>query len=85
MAIANTLDSGVHTFHFHMVKDTRMEISFDVSTDMVHEGTNTKIFTLNGATAVLNVKGTNDETELYNSPMNTDVTLIALLPMQPQQ
>ena len=79
LAIANSLDHGTHSVSLsHMVKDTRMEISFDVSTEMVHEGINTlATFTLNGASAILNVKGTNDETELYNSPMNTDVTLIA--------
>ena len=79
LALASQLESGAHTVSLsHMVKDTRMEISFDVQADMVLEGMNSlATFTLNGTTAVLNVRGTSDETELYNAPINTDVTMIA--------
>ena len=55
-----------------------MEISFDVSVTKVNDGLNSlATFSLQGATAVLNVRGTNDETELFNAPLNTDVTMIA--------
>jgi len=79
LALANSLDAGAHSVSLsHMVKDTRMEISFDVSVDTVNDGVNSlATFSLQGATAVLNVRGTNDETELYNAPLNTDVTMIA--------
>lgn len=79
LALATNLGTGAHSVSLsHMVKDTRMEISFDVSTDMVKEGVNSlATFSLQGATVVLNVRGTNDETELYNAPINTDVTMIA--------
>ena len=79
LALAKGLESGNHTVPLsHMVKDTRMEISFDVSVENVTEGLNSlATFSLQGATALLNVRGTNDETELYNAPLNTDVTMIA--------
>lgn len=79
LALANSLAAGAHSVSLsHMVKDTRMEISFDVSVNAVNDGMNSlATFSLQGATAVLNVRGTNDETELYNAPLNTDVTMIA--------
>ena len=79
LSLASNLDSGSHSVSLsHMVKDTRMEISFDVSVDNVSAGKNSlAVFTLNGASTTLQVRGTNDETELYDSPVNTDVTMIA--------
>ncbi len=79
LALVPQLEAGTHNVSLsHMVKDTRMEISFDVSVDTVKDGLNSLAsFSLLGATAILNVRGTNDETELYNAPVNTDVTLIA--------
>ena len=79
LALAGNLGPGNHTVSLsHMVKDTRMEVSFDVSVDNIADGMNSlATFSLQGATAVLNVRGTTDETELYNAPINTDVTLIA--------
>ena len=79
LALASKLDSGAHIVSLsHMVKDTRMEISFDVSVDTINDGMNSlAFFSLQGSTAVLNVRGTIDETELYNAPINTDVTMIA--------
>ena len=79
LSLASKLESGSHSVSLsHMVKDTRMEISFDVSVDNVSAGKNSlAVFTLNGASTTLQVRGTNDETELYDSPMNTDVTMIA--------
>jgi hypothetical protein len=79
LSLASNLESGSHSVSLaHMVKDTRMEISFDVSVDNVSAGKNSlAVFTLNGASTTLQVRGTNDETELYDSPVNTDVTMIA--------
>lgn len=79
LALASSLGTGAHDVSLsHMVKDTRMEISFDVSVAKVNDGLNSlATFSLQGATAVLNVRGTNDETELFNAPLNTDVTMIA--------
>ena len=56
-----------------------MEISFSVSVDNVSCEGQTMIatFTLGQTTTHLTVRGTNDQTELYNAPMNTDVTMIA--------
>ena len=49
---ANHLDAGAHSVSLsHMVKDTRMEISFDVSVDTVNDGVNSlTTFSLQGAT-----------------------------------
>jgi hypothetical protein len=62
-----------------MIKDTRMEISFSVSVDNVLCEGQTMIatFELDQTSIHLSVRGTDDQTELYNAPMNTDVTMIA--------
>jgi len=80
LSLSSHLGPGVHSISLsHLIKDTRMEIAFEVSIDKVScEGQHMiATFSLGEATTQLSVRGTNDETELYNAPMNTDVTMIA--------
>ena len=80
LSLTKHLGPGTHSISLsHMIKDTRMEISFSVSVDNVSCEGQTMIatFTLEQTTTHLTVRGTNDQTELYNAPMNTDVTMIA--------
>jgi len=73
-----TLSAGSHTVSLtHMVQDSRAELAFKISVDNVSDGDNLfAVFNCIGGTAELRVKGTTDKTELLESPLNLDVTLI---------
>jgi len=75
---AGELGPGNHTVSLtHMVKDSRMEVSFKVKVDHVSDGDNLLAsFDCIGGSAELKVRGTTDKTELINAPINGDVTLI---------
>ena len=78
LSLASNLDSDSFSFTFTHGKRYSNGDFFDVSVDNVSAGKNSlAVFTLNGASTTLQVRGTNDETELYDSPVNTDVTMIA--------
>lgn len=80
LSLSKHLGPGTHSISLsHMIKDTRMEISFSVSVDNVLCEGQTMIatFELAQTSTHLSVRGTDDQTELYNAPMNTDVTMIA--------
>ena len=78
LSLASNLDSGSHSVSLsHMVKilEWRFPSTFLLIT--YQPAKTLAVFTLNGASTTLQVRGTNDETELYDSPVNTDVTMIA--------
>jgi hypothetical protein len=77
--LSEKMGTGKHSVALtHMLKDTRMEIAFDVEVgncdcDKVNELAS---FSMLGAKDLLTVRCTNVETELYNAPVNNEVTLI---------
>lgn len=77
--LSENMGAGKHSVSLtHMLKDTRMEIAYDVEVgncdcDQVNELAS---FSMLGAKALLTVRCTNVETELYGAPLNNEVTVI---------
>jgi hypothetical protein len=79
--LADKLEAGRHSLPLgHMIKNTRMEVAYDVSLDNVKcdKVNDIATFSLQGSHVSLTVRGTSVETELFNAPINNDVTLITL-------
>jgi hypothetical protein len=77
--LSDQLGPGKHSVSLtHMLKDTRMEIAYDVEVGNIPcEVMELASFSFSGAKSMLKVRGTDIETDLYNAPVNNDVTLIA--------
>lgn len=77
--ITGEINSGNHKISVgHLHADKRVEISFDLELDNVQKGLNQLAsFSFQNKNAILTLKGTEIETELYDAPINQEVTLIA--------
>ena len=76
--LSDKMGPGTHSVSLtHMLKNTRMEIAYDVEVGNIPcEVMELASFSFAGAKSMLKVRGTDVETDLYNAPVNNDVTLI---------
>ena len=77
--IADNLGQGTHTVSLgHLHQSMRIELAFDVDVDNVKLGSDNIIanFQFQNVVSRLSVKGSDEPTEIYNAPLNQQVTLI---------
>ena len=63
----------------HLSAENRLEMAFDAEIDMVQNGPSNTLatFSFRNATATLSVRGATEITDVYNAPINQQVTLIS--------
>ena len=77
--IEDNLGQGSHTVSLgHLHKSMRIELAFEVNVDNVKLGNDNTIasFQFQNVVSHLSVKGSDEPTEIYNAPLNQQVTLI---------
>ena len=78
--LASELGPGRHTVSMgHLSAENRLEMAFDAEIDMVQNGPSNTLatFSFRNATATLSVRGATEITDVYNAPINQQVTLIS--------